>query len=82
MAIAGAVFALTSNFSVLVAAAALGSVSPSGSEVGPFLSIEQAMLLQTTREERLTVAFADYNVVGSAVGALGSLSAGYRRSWG
>src|SRR6266542_2644467 len=76
MVLAGIAFALTDNLLVLLAAAAVGTVSPSGSEVGPFLSIEQAMLPQTTRDERRTAAFADYNVVGSAVGALGSLSAG------
>src|SRR6266542_2051248 len=76
MALAGAAFAVGGNFVVLLVAAAVGTVSPSGSEVGPFLSIEQAMLPQTTRDERRTAAFADYNVVGSAIGALGSLSAG------
>ena len=38
IALAGAAFALTSNVLVLVAAAAIGTVSPSGSDVGPFLS--------------------------------------------
>jgi MFS family permease len=48
---------------------------PSGSEVGPFLSIEQAMLPQTTPDEDRTKAFSAYNVVGQALGALGSAAA-------
>ena len=76
LALAGAVFAVTDSLVLLMAAAALGTISPSGTEVGPFLSIEQAMLPQTTSQEQRTATFADYNVVGSAVGALGSLSAG------
>src|SRR5438477_4059293 len=35
MALAGAAFALTANFALLVVAAAVGTISPSGSEVGP-----------------------------------------------
>ena len=42
MAAAGAVFATSTNLGVLLVAAALGTLSPSGSEVGPFLSLEQA----------------------------------------
>jgi MFS family permease len=76
MAVAGVVFALTSNVYVLVAAAVVGTVSPSGREVGPFLSIEQAMLPQTTRDEDRTRAFAAYNIAGSLMGGLGALAAG------
>src|SRR5687768_10749688 len=47
MALAGLVFAVTDNWLVLAAAAIVGTVSPSGREVGPFLSIEQAMLPET-----------------------------------
>ena len=72
MAGAGAVLATSSNLVLLIVAVALGTVSPSGSEVGPFLSIEQAMLPQTTPDEDRTKAFSAYNVVGQAVGALGS----------
>lgn len=42
MAAAGLVFALTRNPWFLVLAGTIGVVSPSGNEVGPFLSIEQA----------------------------------------
>src|SRR5436190_22502192 len=44
MAAAGLVFALTHNFLWLVVAGTIGVISPSGSEVGPFLPIEQAAL--------------------------------------
>ena len=41
---AGVVFAGSTAFLVLLVAATLGVLSPSGSEVGPFLPIEQASL--------------------------------------
>lgn len=76
MALAGAVFALTDNLVLLVVAATLGSISPSGKEVGPFLSVEQAILPQTASDERRTSVFAAYNVVASLTGALGALLVG------
>src|SRR5215471_2517756 len=44
MTVAGLVFAATRTFWILLVAATVGVISPSGQEVGPFLSIEQASL--------------------------------------
>ena len=44
MAAAGLAFASTSNEFFLIVAGTIGVISPSGHEVGPFLSIEQAAL--------------------------------------
>jgi len=76
MALAGVVFTATNNPILLVAAAIFGTISPSGKEVGPFLSIEQAILPQTTHERNRTAAFSAYNLVGSLSGALGALAVG------
>lgn len=82
MALAGTAFALTDNLALLAAAAILGTISPSGKEVGPFLSIEQAILPQTTSEERRTGVFAAYNLVGSLASALGALAVSWPLSFG
>ena len=74
MAFAGLVFALTSNPILFVLAAIFGTISPSGKEVGPFLSIEQAILPQTTHDWNRTAVFSAYNLVGSFTGALGALA--------
>src|SRR4051812_41988123 len=76
MALAGAVFALTDQVLVLLVAAVVGTISPSGKEVGPFLSVEQAIVPQTTSDDQRTRAFALYNMVGWASGAIGSLLVG------
>ncbi len=76
MAVAGAVFAIVESPILLAAAAVLGTISPSGKEVGPFLSIEQSILPETTTDERRPGVFAAYNIVGSLAGALGALAAG------
>jgi MFS family permease len=76
MTLGGALFALTGNFWWLLAAATIGVISPSGNEVGPFLSIEQAALSQLVPPERRTGVFAWYNLVGSLATALGALGGG------
>jgi MFS family permease len=76
MVFAGVLFALTRNFILLLIAATIGVISPSGYEVGPFLSIEQAALSQIVPNEQRTYIFAWYNLVGSFATAFGALSAG------
>lgn len=73
---AGTLFALANNFLVLLIAATIGVISPSGGEVGPFLSIEQAALSQIISAESRTRIFAWYNLAGSFATAVGSLSGG------
>jgi MFS family permease len=76
MIFAGILFAMTRNFLFLLIAATIGVISPSGYEVGPFLSIEQAALSQIVPSERRTQIFAWYNLVGSFATALGALGGG------
>jgi MFS family permease len=76
MVFAGILFTLTRNFMLLLVAATIGVISPSGYEVGPFLSIEQAALSQIVANERRTQVFAWYNLVGSFATALGALGGG------
>ncbi len=76
MILAGLLFVATSNYFLLVLAATVGVISPSGNEVGPFLSIEQAALSHLLPDNRRTGVFAWYNLVGSFATALGALSGG------
>jgi MFS family permease len=76
MVFAGALFAMTRDFIFLLIAATIGVISPSGYEVGPFLSIEQAALSQIVPGKRRTQIFAYYNLVGSFATALGALAGG------
>jgi MFS family permease len=76
MLLAGSVFALTGNFILLIVAAVIGVLSPSGNEIGPFLSIEQAALSQIVPDDQRTRVFAWYSLVGSFATALGALASG------
>ena len=76
MMLAGVVFALTDNFLLLLIAATIGVISPSGNEVGPFLSVEQAGLSQVVPDARRTHVFGWYNLAGYLAMALGALASG------
>jgi len=76
MAAAGLAFACTSNLLFLVIAGTIGVISPSGNEVGPFLSIEQAALSHIVSPAARTEVFAWYTVGGSLATALGALFGG------
>ena len=76
MAAAGLVFAVTSNFWLLLLVATIGVISPSGHEVGPFLPIEQAALSHVVTDRNRTEVFAWYTLTGSLATAFGALSAG------
>ena len=76
MAAAGLVFATTRNFLWLVVAGTIGVISPSGNEVGPFLSIEQAALSHVVSDRTRTEVFAGYTLTGSFATALGALVGG------
>src|SRR3972149_4323822 len=73
---AGTVLASTSQPWLIGIAALVGVLSPSGYEVGPFLSIEQASLAQIVADRNRTRLFAWYNLVGALATALGALLSG------
>ncbi len=76
IAAAGLVFALTSNYALLIIAGTIGVIAPSDKDIGPFLSIEQASLSQLVPDAKRTKAFALYNLAGSFASAGGSLLCG------
>jgi MFS family permease len=76
MAAAGIVFASTRTLWLLVLAGTVGVISPSGNEVGPFLSIEQAALSHVVTDRTRTEVFAWYTLTGSLATALGALAGG------
>lgn len=75
MALGGLAFAFSHNLIILLLAAFFGTINPSStSENTPFIAIEQAILPQTCVPERLTDAFARYNLWAQLAGAAGGLA--------
>ncbi len=78
---AGIVFGLTTEYWLLLVAATVGVISPSGNEVGPFLSIEQAALSVVVRPGDRTAVFGWYHLTGAVATALGALVSGTTVGW-
>lgn len=76
MFLAGIAFALTGNYVLLTIAAIIGTISPSGNEVGPFLALEQSAMSERLASSSRTAIFAWYQLVGSFATALGALGGG------
>jgi MFS family permease len=72
----GLVFAFADQLWLLVLGAFTGTISASSAEVGPFLTVEQAILPQTAPDERRTRLFSIYDTLGNLAGAAGALFTG------
>ncbi len=75
MGLAGTAFALTQSLPLLLVAALTGTISTDVVESGPFTSLEQAMLPQTTAAGQTSRLFGTYNTVATLTGSLGALAA-------
>src|SRR3990172_4357201 len=76
MAVAGIGLASAPTFAIALLALATGAISPTGTEVGPFLAIEQSIVTEVAAKGRRTRAFAVYNLMGSLGAAAGALASG------
>jgi MFS family permease len=77
MAVAGALLAAAPTYSVAFVGLALGAVSPTGTEIGPFLSLEQSIVADVAPRGNVTRALAWYNLAASFAAAGGALAASY-----
>jgi MFS family permease len=76
MSISGAIFFVTENPLALIIAALIGTLNITGSETSAFLSIEQAILPQTIKDNRKrNTLFGFYNMAGTFAMAGGILIA-------
>lgn len=65
--VAGSVLFLSTAWWAPVLAGVVGNMTVGAGEVGPFLSLEQAILPKTCDPKHRTLAFSWYNLVGYAV---------------
>lgn len=67
------IFVLTQNYVFLILASFIAFMSPSGRELGPFLSLEQAYLPSAVSNKDRTKAFSYFNIIGDLSGSFGTL---------
>nr|MDO8114541.1 MFS transporter [Candidatus Sigynarchaeota archaeon] len=76
MAASGMLFFSSTHPAIIVIAAILGMVSPNGTEVGPFQSVDQSLLSSIGTEDRRTLRLSMYNFIGYMAASAGSLVSG------
>jgi MFS family permease len=74
--VAGSVLFLSSAWWAPVIAGIVGNMTVGAGEVGPFLTLEQAILPQTTDSRHRTLTFSVYNLIGYGSSAVGALMSG------
>ena len=75
MALTGADLALATQPALLVLAGVTGMLGASGADLGPFLAIEQAALVDSVPDQRRNRAFGRYSLTGGLALAAGGLVA-------
>lgn len=73
MLLSGALLIASTDVIIILIAVFIGSIGVNATETGPFISIEQAIMPQTTTDDRRTYAFSIFNLLGYAGAAFGSL---------
>jgi MFS family permease len=76
MAITGLGFAFATNFLPILMIGFVGTMNPSSGDVSIFLPLEHAALAETVEPRTRTAFFARYSLIGTLMGAFGSLAAG------
>lgn len=74
--VSGILLTTSTDLVIIFLAVFMGSIGVNATETGPFASIEQAIIPQTTDEKNRTYAFSIYNLLGYAGASFGSLLAG------
>jgi MFS family permease len=74
--LAGALLFTSSSWWAPVAAGIVGNMTVGAGEVGPYLSLEQAILPRTSDYKHRTMTFSIYNLTGYAASSGGALLAG------
>ncbi len=74
--VSGGLLFVSTNLTVIFLAIFIGSIGVNATETGPFASLEQAIIPQTTDAQHRTYAFSIYNLLGYAGASFGSLLGG------
>ncbi|KAI1444380.1 MFS general substrate transporter [Annulohypoxylon stygium] len=77
MSASGVVFALFGTYWVLLIAAIIGVISPSGNEIGPFRAIEESIVAQLTNPKKRSDVYAWYSLLGIVGTACGCMVCGW-----
>jgi len=75
MAATGLAFPAVEHFVLIALVAFVGTINPSGGDLGVLVPLEHAVLAHSTTDARRTEIFARYSLIGALCTAVGSLAA-------
>jgi len=73
--VTGLVFPMVETIVPVLLVAFMGTINPSGGDLGMLIPLEHALLTQETGDRERTSVFARYSLIGSLTAAAGSLAA-------
>jgi len=76
MAVTGLAFPAVQHVGFIAIVAFVGTINPSGGDLGVLVPLEHAMLARGTTDRERTSTFARYSLIGAFAGAGGALAAG------
>src|SRR3954454_21500749 len=71
----GLIFPAVETLAPVLLVAFIGSINPSGGDLGMLVPLEHALLTKETADRDRTTVFARYSLIGSLAAAVGSLAA-------
>src|SRR3982074_2566038 len=71
----GLIFPATETLAPVLLVAFIGSINPSGGDLGMLVPLERALLTKETADRDRTGVFARYSLIGALTAALGALAA-------
>ena len=77
----GLAFPNVEHFPLIALVAFVGTINPSGGDLGVAVPLEHAVLARTASDERRTQVFARYSLIGALCAAAGSLAASLPDFW-
>ncbi|MGE3419771.1 MAG: MFS transporter [Bradyrhizobium sp.] len=77
----GLAFPNVEHFTLIALVAFVGTINPSGGDLGVAVPLEHAVLARTASDERRTQVFARYSLIGALCAAAGSLAASLPDFW-
>jgi MFS family permease len=75
MAVTGVAFPNVEHFLLIASVAFIGTINPSGGDLGVLVPLEHAVLARGASDDRRTHVFARYSLIGALSAAVGSLAA-------
>jgi len=75
MAVTGVAFPNVEHFLLIASVAFIGTINPSGGDLGVLVPLEHAVLARSASDDRRTHVFARYSLIGALSAAVGSLAA-------